>query len=400
MSKLVVTLNAGSSSIKTAVYKIKHAALDETPLLRASVSGIGGEGECRIQTAGEPDVRRPFRSSGGGHDDAWNCVFEAIDAGLAKAGYSPDAVNGVGHRIVHGGAHYCKPERLEDATLEALAALCPLAPGHQPYNLDGVSHAQARWPEASQIACFDTAFHRSQPRIAQLFALPRQYEADGVIRYGFHGLSYDYIAQAAPEIVGPAATERMIVAHLGAGASLCALREGRSVATTMGFTALDGLPMATRSGAIDPGVLIYLMQQRKMDAAAISDLLYNQSGLLGLSVVSGDMRVLLESDSKDAAEAVDYFVYHCIREIGALAGALGGVDTLVFTAGVGENAAAIRAAILDGLGWLGFACDHKKNNANGPLITTRKSAASAWVIPTNEELMIARSVANLAVDGF
>ena len=399
MNKLIVTLNAGSSSIKAAVYDQRDGSLDETPLLRAHVSGVGGAAECRVQTANGGDDRTKVQPElGNDHETAWACIFGAIERGVADFGYGAEAVSAVGHRIVHGGAQFSKPEKLTDAVLETLAAFSPLAPGHQPYNLDGVSHAKVRWPNAQQIACFDTAFHRSQPRVAQLFALPQQYEDAGVIRYGFHGLSYEYIVQAAPAIVGPAAEGRMIVAHLGAGASMCALRDGKSVATTMGFTALDGLPMATRSGAIDPGVLIYLMQERSMDAAAINDLLYKQSGLLGLSGVSGDMRVLLGCDNEAAANAIDYFVYHCVREIGALASVLGGLDALVFTAGVGENAAPIRAQILQGVEWLGFDCEENKNNENGPLISPRNSIPSAWVIPTNEELIIARSVMQLLED--
>jgi acetate kinase len=292
--------------------------------------------------------------------------------------------------VVHGGLLYSHPVRVDAQVLEDLAQFIPLAPLHQPHNLTPIRLLQERQPTLPQVACFDTAFHRAQPELAQMFALPRDLHDAGVRRYGFHGLSYEYIASRLPQLDPKAAQGRTVVLHLGNGASMCALAGGRSVASTMGFTAVDGLPMGTRCGAIDPGVILYLMDQRGMDARAIEKLIYNQSGLLGVSGVSSDMRTLLASTEPRAALAVDLYVYRIGRELGSLAAALGGLDALVFTGGIGENSAEIRARVCRAAAWLGVALDESANQAGGPRIGTAGSATAAWVLPTNEELMIAR----------
>jgi acetate kinase len=297
---------------------------------------------------------------------------------------------GLGHRVVHGGQHFIAPIRLDRAVVEQLKTLVPLAPLHQPHNLAPIEMALAQTPDLPQVACFDTAFHRSNSEVAQLFALPYELYEAGVRRYGFHGLSYEYIASVLPTLAPRAAAGKTVVLHLGNGASACAMQGGRSVASSMGFTALDGLPMGTRCGSVDAGVLLYLMDQRGMDARAIEKMLYQQSGLLGLSGLSSDMRVLLASDAPRAKLAVDVFVYRIQREIGSLAAALGGLDALVFTAGIGENSAEVRRRVAAGLGWLGVALDDPANQAGGPAISSAGSRCAVWVIPTDEELMIAR----------
>ena len=301
--------------------------------------------------------------------------------------------------MVHGGAEYSRPVLVDAPVLAALERLVPLAPLHQPHNLAAIRALRETQPQLPQVACFDTAFHRSHPQLADLYALPWEYYEAGVRRYGFHGLSYEYIAAALPQVAPAIAGGRVIVAHLGSGASLCALRAGKSVDSTMGFSALDGLPMGTRPGALDPGVLLYLVGERGMTAAALEKLLYKESGLLGLSGVSNDMRVLLESGEPRARLAVDFFVYRVAREIGALAAVLGGVDGLVFTAGVGENSAEIRARVVAACAWLGVTLDAEANRRGGPRISPEGSAVSAWVVPTNEELMIARHTLALVTGG-
>ncbi|MCU0969932.1 MAG: acetate/propionate family kinase [Rubrivivax sp.] len=302
---------------------------------------------------------------------------------------------GVGHRVVHGGADHATPVLVDDGVLAALERLVPLAPLHQPHNLAGIRALAEAAPGLPQVACFDTAFHRSNPELAQMFALPHELHEAGVRRYGFHGLSYEYIASVLPALDPRAAAGRTIVLHLGNGASMCALQGGHSVASTMGFTAVDGLPMGTRTGALDPGVVLYLMDERGMDARAIERLLYQQSGLLGVSGVASDMRTLLASDAPRARLAVDLFVYRIGRELGSLAAALGGLDAIVFTAGVGENAPAIRERACAAAAWLGVELDAAANASGGPRISTAASRISAWTLPTDEELMIARHTARL-----
>jgi acetate kinase len=290
---------------------------------------------------------------------------------------------------VHGGTRFAAPVVVDAATLAALDALVPLAPLHQPHNLAAIRAVAAQFPSVTQVACFDTAFHRTQPPLAQAFALPRAYAREGVRRYGFHGLSYEFVAAALAQTDRRAADGRTVVAHLGNGASLCAMRAGRSVATTMGFTALDGLVMGTRCGAIDPGVLLYLIDHHGMDARALAHLLYEESGLLGVSGRSSDMRELLAARDAASREAVELFVYRIGRELGSMAAALGGLDALVFTGGIGENAAPIRARVCADARWLGLDLDDAANTHGGPCISQPGSRVSAWVIPTDEEEMIA-----------
>ncbi|MBL8477910.1 MAG: acetate/propionate family kinase, partial [Sterolibacteriaceae bacterium] len=288
------------------------------------------------------------------------------------------------------------PVRLDTAARASIAALAPLAPLHQPHNLAGIDAMRSALPGLPQVACFDTAFHRSQPEVAQLFALPRAITAEGVRRYGFHGLSYEYIADVLPQHLGDERADgRVVVAHLGNGASMCAMRGRRSQASTMGFTAVDGLMMGTRTGNLDPGVLLYLMDYRKMDVAALTRLLYKESGLLGVSGISQDMRVLLDSPAPEAREAVDLFCYRIVREIGSLAAALGGLDALVFTGGIGEHGAPVRERVCASLGWLGIDLDGPANAANAAKISATGSRVDACVIPTNEEWIIARHTAGL-----
>jgi acetate kinase len=312
-------------------------------------------------------------------------VFRFPEPPLPEAG-----IGAVGHRVVHGGLSRSAPVVLTPTLIAELAKLNALAPLHQPHNLSGVAAAQAAFPDAPQVACFDTAFHRAHPFVNDAFALPRALYDEGVRRYGFHGLSYEYVTGKLAEIAPFHAQGRVVVCHLGSGASMCAIRAGHSVASTMGFSALDGLPMGTRPGQLDPGVLLYLMDKKGMSARAISDLLYKQSGLKGLSGVSNDMRDLLASDNPHARQAVDYFVFRVRREIGGMAAVLEGLDAIVFTGGIGENAAPIREYVLEAMEWLGVELDLDRNRANAGVISSDRSRVRVFVIPTNEELMIAR----------
>jgi acetate kinase len=308
---------------------------------------------------------------------------------------SEHTIVAVGHRVVHGGRNFSQPVRMDPAVLDALDALVPLAPLHQPHCLAGIRAVAAVAPQLPQVACFDTAFHHTQLAIARALALPRRLTEQGLQRYGFHGLSYEYIASVLPEFDAAAAAGRTVVAHLGNGASMCALRNGRSVATTMGFSALDGLPMGTRCGSIDPGVLFYLMDQHHMSVRDLERVLYSESGLLGVSGLSSDMRTLLESSSQHAAEAVELFVYRIGRELGSLAAALEGLDAIVFTGGIGEHASKVRARVCRTARWLGVELDENANAAGGPRVSQASSRVTAWVIATNEELMIARHMVQL-----
>lgn len=387
----ILTLNAGSSSIKVAVFDVEAGRLIEEPCLRGNLNDIDGIPSFAASDSRGGRGTETLRPNGiCDHETAWDFLIGWLEEAMTGA-----EVTGAGHRVVHGGPDFSAPVRLNEEIMRRLTALTPLAPGHQPHNLAGVTAIAHCCPIARQVACFDTAFHRSQPRIEQIFALPRKFSEDGIIRYGFHGLSYQYIAGALAGVLEGYPRKRVIVAHLGAGASMCAMVDGKSVATTMGFTALDGLPMATRCGAIDPGVVLHLMEEKKMSATEVADCLYKESGLRGLSDISGDMRVLEASEAPEAAEAIDYFVRRAAREIGSLAAAMGGVDALVFTAGVGENSCYIRERILSESAWLGFLLDKDANRESRTRLTVEESTPSAWVIPTNEELMIARQVYEL-----
>jgi len=378
---MILILNVGSSSIKFALY-----GLDLSEQVRGAVDHAGAERpEAHVRIAGGAAQTAALAPG-----DLRSLIGAVLD--LVRARVPGLTVTAVGHRIVHGGPDFAAPCLLDDAVLAALEKLVPLALLHQPHNLAGVRAAQAMFPAALQIGCFDTGFHHGQPRLQQTFALPRAYFEAGVRRYGFHGLSYAYVSDALKAAFPAEAAGRCVIAHLGAGASLCAVSAGRSVGSTMGFSVLDGMPMATRCGRMDPGVLLWMMRERGMDSAAIETELYQESGLKGLSGLSGDVRTLEAAGTPQAAEALAYFVAAAQREVGALAAVLGGIDALVFTGGIGENAVRVRGDICDGLGWLGLALDPGRNAAGGPRISADASRVAALVIPTNEELMIARSV--------
>jgi acetate kinase len=385
MSDAILVLNAGSSSLKFSLF------LEQGDSLALS---LGGQGEGLYTSP-----RFKAKDAAGaivadqqwpqdrtlGHDGAIAHLAEFLRGHLGE-----HHLIAVGHRVVHGGVDYAAPLRLNAEIVDRLERLIPLAPLHQPHNLTPIRVLLANRPELPQVACFDTAFHRSQPAVAQAFALPASITERGVRRYGFHGLSYEYIASVLEQYDPHAARGRTVVLHLGNGASMCAIQDGRSVASSMGFTAVDGLPMGTRCGNLDPGVVLYLMDELKMDTRAIEKLLYQESGLLGVSGVSSDMRTLLGSADPKAQMAVDLFVYRIGRELGSLAAAMGGLDALVFTAGIGEHAAPIRERVCQSAAWLGVELDPDANADGGPRISSAGSRTAAWVIPTNEEWMIAR----------
>ena len=383
MSDALLVLNAGSSSLKFSVFLNEDPP---QPLLHGQLEGLLTQPRfvARNATAvvGEKEWGAGTQLD---HQGAIEFLF-TWGRGGALGGHS---IVATGHRVVHGGVKFTAPVFIDAETLAELEALVPLAPLHQPHNVAAIKAVAQMTPTLPQVACFDTAFHRVQPVVAQAFALPRRYAEEGVRRYGFHGLSYEYIASVLPRIDPRAANGRTVVAHLGNGASMCAMASGKSVATTMSFTALDGLMMGTRCGAIDPGVLLYLIDRHGMNARALEQLLYEQSGLLGVSGMSSDMRALLASSDSCAAEALDLFVYRIHRELGSLAAALGGLDALVFTGGIGENAVSIRARVCRDASWLGLELDEEANASGGPCISRMGSRLTAWVIPTNEELMIA-----------
>ncbi|WP_213953627.1 MULTISPECIES: acetate/propionate family kinase [unclassified Variovorax] len=393
MSDVVLVLNAGSSSIKFSVFEAEG---ENIPLFNGQVEGLYTAPRFTAKSA--IGTRIGDREWGDGialgHEGAIAFLIEFFREQLA--GHSLVAV---GHRVVHGGLAFAQPVRIDADVIAALRKLSPLAPLHQPHNLGPIEIIAKLQPKLLQVACFDTAFHRRQPEVAQAFALPPSITDRGVRRYGFHGLSYEYIASVLGGFDAKAASGRTIVAHLGNGSSMCAMVDGRSVASTMGFTALDGLPMGTRCGSLDPGVLLYLMDEMAMDVRAIEDLIYKQSGLLGVSGVSSDMRVLQASEDPRARQAVDLFVYRLGRELGSLAAAAGGVDALVFTAGIGEHSASIRERACRDAAWLGIALDPVANQSGGPRISTAASKVSVWVIPTNEELMIARHAMKISQAG-
>jgi acetate kinase len=385
MSDAIVVLNAGSSSFKFSLFAIDGTALDL--VARGQAEGLFTSPKF---VARDPTGTKLAEKAWGegvalGHAGALDHLIAFL-----RAEYGAHRLVGVGHRVVHGGPDYTQPVRIDAGVLAALDKFVPLAPLHQPHNLAAIRLLLGRRPDMPQVACFDTAFHSSAPPVAQAFALPKAITGRGVRRYGFHGLSYEYIAQALPGYDERAAAGRTVVLHLGNGSSMCAIAGGRSVASTLGFTAVDGLPMGTRCGSLDPGVVLYLMDELKMDARAIEKLIYQQSGLLGMSGISSDMRTLEASTEPDAKAAIDVFVYRIGRELGSLAAALGGLDAIVFTAGIGENSRSLRSRVCRDAAWLGVDLDAAANERGGPRISTAASRVSAWVIPTNEELMIAR----------
>jgi acetate kinase len=386
MNKYLLIINAGSSSIKFALYRT-----NESRCLIADMAGqvenIGGQPHFTVNDLDDIQIldRLLSASETRDHSDAINVILNWLSPSMQSG-----TLLAVGHRVVHGGQYYSAPVLINSSVLAELETLVPLAPLHQPHNLAAISALLKSMPSTPQVACFDTAFHRTQPALAQCFAIPRRFADEGVRHYGFHGLSYEYIASVLPTHDPTLADARVIVAHLGSGASLCALHNGYSIATTMGFSPLDGLVMGTRCGSIDPGVLLYLMKRHNMDSNALEQLLYYQSGLLGVSGISSDMRTLLSSDDPHAREAVELFVYRAGREIGSLAAALGGLDALVFTGGIGEHSAVIREKVCRQASWLGLVLDDSANEAAATRISTLNSQVSAWVVPTDENLMIAQ----------
>ena len=385
MADAIAVVNAGSSSIKFSLFAEADGGLELKA--RGQVEGIHTAPHFIAKNSAGALLAEKSWGDGVklGHDGALDHLVEFV-----RGEFGELRLAGVGHRVVHGGTEHAQPVRVDAKILSALEKYVPLAPLHQPHNLSPIRLLLERRPELVQVACFDTAFHRMQPPVAQLFALPKWLTERGVRRYGFHGLSYEYIAQALPQYDATAALGKAIVLHLGNGASMCAMAGGRSVASTMGFTAVDGLPMGTRCGNLDPGVMLYLMDELKMDSRAIEKLVYQQSGLLGVSGISSDMRTLEASVEPDAKIAIELFAYRIGRELGSLAAALGGVDAIIFTGGIGENSRSLRERVCKDAAWLGIELDKSANQANSPRISTPSSRVAAWVIPTNEELMIAR----------
>jgi acetate kinase len=390
MPNAIVVINAGSSSIKFSLYLERGDDLQ--PDVRGQIEGLYTQARFVSKAPdGTPRAEKSWPDGTRlGHDEALDHLVGYLRGELAD-----DRLIGIGHRVVHGGLDYIRPVRVDAGVLKRLEAFIPLAPLHQPHNLAPIRRVLERAPGLPQVACFDTSFHRTQPELAQMFALPADLREAGVMRYGFHGLSYEYIASTLPGVAPAAARGRCIVLHLGNGASMCALEAGRSVASTMGFTAVEGLPMGTRCGSLDPGVILYLMDQRGMDARSIEKLIYSQSGLLGVSGISSDMRTLLASEEPGARLAVDLFVYRIRRELGSLAAALGGLDAIVFTGGIGENAPLIRSRVGRDAAWLGVEIDEAANAAGSGRISTVASRVGVHVIATNEELMIAQHTRRL-----
>jgi acetate kinase len=391
MDDFALVLNAGSSSLKFCVFQRPDGEGWRLEA-RGQIEGIGTSPRLSVKDANlqkVADEQLDTTSVQNGRD-----AIGALAVWL-RSKYAGARVLGVGHRVVHGGAKFTKPVIITPEILAELKELIPLAPLHQPYNLAAIEAVDERLPGVPQVACFDTSFHRDHAPVADLIPLPREICAGGLQRYGFHGLSYEYISSVLPEVAPEIAKGRVIVAHLGSGASLCALKDGKSVDTTMGFTAVEGLCMGTRPGSIDPGAVLYLFQNLGLSVKEVETILYKKSGLIGVSGISNDMRDLLGRAEPEAKLAVDYFIYRIAKEIGALAAALGGVDALVFTAGIGENSPEIRRRVCQASAWLGIDIDTETNNQNATRISTAPSKISVWVIPTNEELMIALHTSEL-----
>jgi acetate kinase len=391
VSKGILIINAGSSSIKFAGYRPTADAEPEL-LGKGHVEGLGTGPKFSCKNADGRLVDEHRWPAPITHSTALEHIIQWVETNVSEI-----KVGAVGHRVVFGGAAYTGPTLVDDQVVAAIEGLVPFFPLHLPHNLAAIRALIEQHPEVPQVVCFDNSFHRTQPRVAQLYALPREMTDRGIRRYGFHGLSYEFIARRINDYAPNAS--RVVVAHLGSGASMCAIRDGASIECTLGFSALDGLPMGTRTGSLDPGVILYLMQVMGMDAGAIEKLLYKQSGLLGVSGISNDMRDLLASEDPSADEAVELFVYHIAKQLGALAATLQGIDALVFTAGVGEHAAVIRERVCCRAEWLGIQLDRAANETHGPCISTHTSRVSVWVIPTDEERMIAIHTAGLMNKG-
>jgi acetate kinase len=385
----IAVMNAGSSSIKFALFE---SDVDQQRLLfRGQVEKIGVAPHLTVEGAnGDKLVEQEWGAKDLDHKSATEVILETAIRLL-----DGKPVAAVGHRVVHGGTEFAAPTLVTDEVIVSLKTLCPLAPLHQPHNIAPIEAIRSAAPHIPQVACFDTAFHQTQPHLAYSFALPRELTDSGVRRYGFHGLSYEYVSGKLRDVAPDYGDKRIIIAHLGNGASLCALNGGRSVATTMGFTAVEGLMMGTRCGSIDPGVLIYLMDEHGMDARALESLIYKKSGLLGVSGISSDVRTLRASDDPNAREAMDLFVYRIVREIGSLSAALGGLDGLVFTGGIGQRDAKTRREVVAGCAWLGAALDEQANEIGAERIDAADSRIPIWVLPTDEEIVIARQTAAL-----
>ena len=384
MEKAILIINAGSSSIKFAVFICDKNKTDVDALYYGVIEGIGNHAHLSIRCERYDTAQIDQSVAAQNHDDALQILLSWIEHDAIAV----DIV-AVGHRVVHGGTFFSSAVIINDEVDFKLEELIPLAPLHQAHSLAAIRTFKQLQPQWLQVACFDTAFHRTMPRVAQSFAIPFALFDEGVRRYGFHGLSYEYVASCLPDLLGAQAHARVIVAHLGHGASMCAMKDLKSITTTMSFTPLDGLPMATRSGVIDPAVLLYLMREKNMSINHVSEMLHHQSGLLGVSGISDDIRELLASDNPHAKQAIDLFVYRITCELGSLAAALGGLDALVFTAGIGENASEIRKWICNQASWLGVELDESANTTGKTRISKEESSVSVWVIPTNEELIIA-----------
>jgi len=384
----IAVINAGSSSIKFAVFEVGS---EQRLMFRGQIENIGVRPQLSVEN---PDGDEIAAQEWGAKDlDHKSATTVIIETAIRLLDGKP--VVAVGHRVVHGGTKFAEPTLITDQVIAELKTLCPLAPLHQPHNIAPIEAIRSATLHIAQVACFDTAFHQTNGTLAYSYALPRELTDEGVRKYGFHGLSYDYVSGRLREVAPEHADKRIIIAHLGNGASLCAIDKGRSVATTMGFTAVEGLVMGTRSGSIDPGVLIYLMDEKEMDARAIENLLYKKCGLLGVSGISSDMRTLRQSDDPKAREATDLFVYRIVREIGSLSAALGGLDGIVFTGGIGQRDAKTRREVVAGCAWLGAALDEKANDAAAERIDASSSRIPIWVLPTNEESVIARQTEEL-----
>ena len=390
MIDAILAINAGSSSIKFALFAQATALRDLRKLYSGHVDSIGAQARFRLtQTATTNENTLEQVVTADNHAEALQIILDWLDEQADTL-----RIVAIGHRVVHGGLTYSQAVRIDETVIDRLKDLIELVPLHQPHALQAIDVLIAQRPHIPQVACFDTAFHTNMPPWEQLFALPRSLAQQGIRRYGFHGLSYEYITSILPAHLGEVANGKVVIAHLGHGVSMCAVKNRQSIATTMSFTPLDGLPMGKRSGAIDPAVVLYLLE-RGMTTDEISELLNHQSGLLGLSGISDDMRTLLASSDPDAAEAVDYFCYRISRELGSLTAALGGLDVLVFSGGIGEHAAPVRARIGEAAAWLGLEINPQANQANALHISSANSKVSVWVIPTEEELMIARHTATL-----
>jgi acetate kinase len=380
----ILVINSGSSSLKFSVFTAEE---DIKLFIRGKIEGIFTNPHFSAHDSDGNVIGEKSWAQGTnlGHEGAIEFLFEFGGSGVLAG----QLIGSAGHRVVHGGTEFKVPVIIDESVVASLENLVPLAPLHQSYNLEAIRAIMKRTPDFPQVACFDTSFHRTQTPLEQTYAIPRKYTEAGVKRYGFHGLSYEYITSVLPTYDEKLASGRVVIAHLGNGASMCAVKNGKSISSTMGFTAVCGLPMGTRSGSIDPGILIYMMDQYGMDTRAVEDLIYNRSGLLGVSGISRDMRTLLASTDPHAREAVQLFIYRIGRELGSLTAALGGIDGMVFTAGIGENSAYIRERVCLDAGWLGIELDRDANEAGGPRISKVGSPVSAWAIPTNEELVIA-----------